>query len=83
MYRLTVELPESVPAQEALLELAIVLFQSGRLTQGQAAQTAGLSREAFITLLGSRGVPFTNIDAADFEEEIATWRKLRSQTARP
>jgi predicted HTH domain antitoxin len=78
MAQLTIDLPESVPAEEARLEMAIGLYRSGRLTQGEAAKLAGFTRPTFIELLAKRGVPFTNIDAEDFDQELATWRALAS-----
>lgn len=81
MTSITIDLPESVPAAEARLELALALLKVGRITQGEAARLAGFSRLAFIELLASRGLPFTNIDQADLEQELATWRSLASRTA--
>src|SRR5690606_28892035 len=66
---LRIQLPKSVPTKEARLALAIGLYSTARLTQGEAAQLAGLDRVAFIQLLAARGVPFTNIDAEDLKEE--------------
>ena len=80
MPQLIIDLPESIPAEEARLELAIGLFRTGRLTQGQAARLSGYTRQAFIELLAKRGVPFTNIDVEDLEQEFATWRALASPT---
>jgi predicted HTH domain antitoxin len=81
MPSLTLELPDSVSAEEARLELAIGLYRAGRVTQGEAAHLAGYTRPTFIELLASRGIPFTNIDIEDMEEELATWRALASRTA--
>jgi predicted HTH domain antitoxin len=36
-----VELPASIPKEEARLMLALKLYEKGRLTLGQAARTAG------------------------------------------
>ena len=81
MSQLRIELPDSVSTEEALLELAIGLFRLGRLTQGEAAKVAGLSRATFLEFLAKRHEPFTNIDESDLEEELATWRSLVSPTA--
>jgi predicted HTH domain antitoxin len=83
MAQLTIDLPESIPAEEARLEMAIGLYRSGRVTQGEAARVAGYTRPTFIELLAKRGVPFTNIDVADLDQELATWRSLASPTAPP
>lgn len=83
MNLLTVELPDTIPSDEARRELALALFAAARISQGEAARLAGLTRESFISLLGSRKIPFTNIDMDDFKKEQDTWRELESRTARP
>lgn len=83
MSTVVLELPDSIPAEDAKLALAMALFENGRLTQGQAAQVAGYTRETFIELLGKHRVSFTNISPEDLDEEVETWRALPSRTARP
>lgn len=58
MKKLLIEYPESIPAilnlspdnfeQEAKMALAVKLYEMGRLTSGQAASLAGISRVAFL-----------------------------------
>lgn len=43
-------------AQEMLLAAAIRWYDQGLLSQGRAAQVAGMSRSAFLDALGSAGV---------------------------
>lgn len=64
---LTLDIPEGVE-QEKLVRAAIALYDAQILTQGQAAQMAGLSRTAFFDALGRHGVsPFQY----DLEEALA------------
>jgi hypothetical protein len=51
-----IELPPEVPAEEARLLLTVKLFETGRISLGQAARMAGDSRRAFLELLGKLGV---------------------------
>jgi len=66
---LDVELPASIPKEEARLMLALKLYEKGRLTLGQAAHTAGYSKRAFIDFLGQEGVPVLNSDPAELASE--------------
>lgn len=61
---LTLDIPNGVAEtdagrQEKLARAAVALFDAELLTQGQAAEMAGLSRVEFFDLLGRAGVsPF-------------------------
>ena len=78
MVRMTLEMPEgalaslrSAPAdflQELRLAAAVKWYEMRRLSQGRAAEVAGLSRSEFLTELGRFGVtPFQ----ADADEIVA------------
>ena len=67
---LDVELPDSIPKEEARLMLALKLYEKGRLTLGQAAHTAGYSTRAFIDFLGREGIPVLNSDPGELTTEI-------------
>jgi len=69
MNELKVELPPEVPVEEARLLLTIKLFETGRLSLGQAARLAGHSKRAFVELLGKLGVPVFDYPAQELEEE--------------
>lgn len=47
-------------------------YEQGRLSLGQAAEVAGLSKRAFTELLGSYGVSVFNYPAADVAGDVAT-----------
>jgi predicted HTH domain antitoxin len=78
---ITLEIPpEVIPAtrmtpQELRRELAVHLFQQGRLSFGKAREMAGMTVWAFQQLLGSRGIP-VHYDLEDYEEDLATLREL-------
>lgn len=56
-------------------ELAIALFQQGKLSFGKAREMTGLTVWAFQQLLGSRGIP-VHYDILDYEEDLATLQSL-------
>lgn len=71
MNELKVELPPNVSLDEAKLLLAVKLFETGKLSIGQAAKLAGYSKRTFIELLSKMGVPVINYPAEDLEREIS------------
>lgn len=71
MNELKVELPPEVPVEEARLLLMVKLFETGRLSLGQAAKLAGYSKRAFIELLGKLRVPVFDYPAEELKEEAA------------
>ncbi len=56
-------------------ELAIHLFQQGKLSFGLAREMAGLSVWTFQQLLGSRGIP-VHYDLEDYEEDLKTLKGM-------
>jgi predicted HTH domain antitoxin len=70
MNALTVQLPSDIPVEEARFLLMVKLFETGRLTLGQAAKLAGYSKPTFIELLGKLGIPVIDYPAEDLEQEM-------------
>ncbi len=70
MNELKIELPPNISTDEARLLLTVKLFETGKLSLGQAAKLAGYSKRTFIELLGKIGVPVINYPAEDLEREI-------------
>lgn len=68
---LKVLLPPEVPVEEARLLLMVKLFETGRLSLGQAARLAGYSKRAFMELLGKLGVAVFDYPPEDLREEAA------------
>jgi predicted HTH domain antitoxin len=71
MNELKIELPPNISLNEAQLLLAVKLFETGKLSIGQAALLAGYSKRTFIELLSKMGVPVINYPAEDLEREIS------------
>lgn len=78
---ISIEIPREVvhatkmTPQELRRELALYLFQQGRLSFGKARQMAGMTVWAFQQILGSRGIP-VHYDIEDYEDDLATLREL-------
>ncbi|MUG91499.1 UPF0175 family protein [Scytonema sp. UIC 10036] len=70
MNQLKVELPSNISIEEARLLLSVKLFETEKLSLGQAAKLAGYSKRTFIELLGKMGVPVINYPAEELEQEI-------------
>lgn len=56
-------------------ELAVHLFQQGKLSFGKAREMAGIDVWAFQQLLGSRGID-VHYDLQDYEEDLAALKEL-------
>lgn len=61
--------------QEMRCELAIVLYQQGKLSFGKAREMAGMTVWAFQQLLGSRDIP-VHYDVAEYEEDLRTLKEV-------
>jgi predicted HTH domain antitoxin len=55
------------------LELAITLFDRGRISIGVATRIAGLATSEFIDELGRRRIPVIRTTAEDLERELAAF----------
>ena len=60
--------------QEIQQDLAILLFQQGKLSFGKAREMAGMSVWSFQQLLGSRGILSAMIQM-EYEEDIQTLKE--------
>ena len=78
---ISIEIPREVihatrmTSEELRRELAIHLFQQGKLSFGKAREMAGMTVWAFQQLLGSRGIP-VHYGMEDYEEDLATLKEL-------
>lgn len=61
--------PRSLRAKAKLL-LAVKLFEVGRISSGRAAELCGLPRVDFLFLAGRMGVPVTDLDEEELDEEF-------------
>jgi len=57
-------------------EIALLLFQTGRLTIGHASYLAEMSPNAFRELLKQRHIPLYVYDIEDFELDLKNLRQL-------
>ncbi len=57
-------------------EIALHLFQIGRLTLGYASQLADMPPHAFRQLLKQRHIPLYSYDIEDFELDLKNLREL-------
>lgn len=65
-------LPKSVDVSDFELKMIIAakLYELGKLSSAQAAEVAGLSKRAFIELLGKYNVSVFGYDADELEEDL-------------
>ncbi|NUQ23828.1 MAG: UPF0175 family protein [Saprospiraceae bacterium] len=56
MKDLTISLPEEVELDKVKMIIAVLLFQQGVLSSGQAAALVGISRRLFLEEVGKHGV---------------------------
>lgn len=77
----SLEIPREVPhitrmtLEELQQELALHLFQHGKLSFGKACEMAGMPAWAFQQLLGSREIP-VHYNVTDYDEDLATLKEL-------
>ncbi|MFQ5421376.1 MAG: UPF0175 family protein [Anaerolineae bacterium] len=71
------EILQSAQMTEAELrqEIAVLLFERGRLSMGQAGKLAQMNQFQFQSLLASRQIP-VHYDVADFEADLHTLREM-------
>ena len=73
MRTISLKIPEMLELDE--LQLSIIfassLYEQGKLSLGQAAEVANLSKRTFAELLGSYGVSLFNYPATDLVQDVA------------
>lgn len=67
---LTLDLPPSITKDETQTLLAIKLYETDRISLGQAAELAGYSKRAFIEVLGHHNFPIFNYSPENLREEL-------------
>ncbi len=65
--------PYEVDLQDENVSMIVAskLYQDGKLSAGQAAEMAGLSKRTFIELLGRYGVSVFSTSLSDLKSDIA------------
>jgi predicted HTH domain antitoxin len=69
---LRIELPPSLSEDEARLLFAVKLFEVGKISLGQAAKMAELSKRAFMEILGLYGVPVFSYSPEELRHEVGS-----------
>jgi predicted HTH domain antitoxin len=67
---LTLDLPPNLSKDEVQTFLAVKLYETERVSLGQAAKLAGFSKRAFIEILGKYKVPVINYSPDELREEL-------------
>ncbi len=67
------QVPDEVDLKDYDFSMIIAskLYEDGKLSAGQAAEMAGLSKRTFIELLGRYGVSVFSTSLSDLESDIA------------
>lgn len=79
MRTLTINIPDTVDLEdrEMVMYLASKLYEQSKLSLGQAAEMAGLSKRAFMEVLGQYGVSLFNYDDSELEKELKNVKNYR------
>lgn len=69
----TLNIPDNVDVDSKQLAMLIasLLYEKGKLSLGQAAEVAGLTKRAFAELLGSYNVSIFNFPSTDIVRDTA------------
>ena len=64
------ELPDDIDVAEVKMYIAAKLFDDGKLTSGQAAEIAGITKRKFIETVGKYGVSIFQYTPEEFLEDV-------------
>lgn len=72
MKTITINIPDTVDFddKEALMAIASRLYEKGKLSLGQAADLVGLSKSAFMEILGTYGISVFNYPSSDLDRDV-------------
>ena len=72
METLTINLPDTLDVDNRDLAMLIAsrLYEQGKLSLGQAAEVAGLTKRTFAELLGRYDVSLFNFPASDLSKDV-------------
>jgi predicted HTH domain antitoxin len=73
MKTLTLNVPDSLEVENSDLAMLVAarLYELGKLSLGQAAEVAGLTKRTFTEMLGVYNVSVFNYPASDLAQDIA------------
>lgn len=67
-----IQIPDSVKINDFELKMLIAsrLFEEGKLSSGQAAEVVGISKRAFVEILGKYNVSLFGYEYEELEEDL-------------
>lgn len=73
MKTLTLNVPDNLDVDNTDLAMLVstLLYEQGKLSLGQAAEVAGLTKRTFTELLGRYNVSLFNFPASDLSKDVA------------
>lgn len=73
MKTIQVNLPNEIAAEEKnlLLLFASFLYEKGKVSLGQAAEIAGVSKRTFVEVLGLQNVSVFNFSVEDLKKDVS------------
>lgn len=73
MKTLTLNIPDflDVDNRDLAMLVSTRLYEQGKLSLGQAAEVAGLTKRSFAELLGTYGVSIFNFSVQDLSKDVA------------
>jgi len=79
-----IEIPSEIPRAARMtpsdlrIELAVTLFQQGRISFGKGRELADMDFWSFQRLLGSRGIP-PHYDLQEYQQDLATLNEMQTE----
>ena len=70
-------------AGEMRLAAAIQWYHQGLISQGKAAEIAGLSRADFLEALFRAKIPACQVTLEELREELESWQRLSDESSTP
>ncbi len=70
-------------AREMKIAAAIQWYHQTLISQGKAAEIAGLSRAEFPYALFHTKVPASQVDVKELKEELETWQRQSTESSTP
>ncbi|MCL1947927.1 MAG: UPF0175 family protein [Chitinivibrionia bacterium] len=76
--KITIEVPRQVEAREFDVKMCLAskLYEDGRASLGIAAEIAGLSKRAFIEMLGKYNVSLLQQTQEEIKEDVKTFEQF-------
>ena len=67
-----IQIPDSVKINDFELKMLVAskLFEDGKLSSGQAAEIVGISKRAFVEILGKYNVSIFGYEYEELEEDL-------------